>query len=114
MLDCGRPDNICGSDWSNHALDSLDHIKRKKVVWTKSSRTFMFGGDGYESLCWVEFPAMLGSKEINIRTDVISLKILFHLSNNFMRKSQTTIDFANDSCTMLGEKMNLRFTSSGH
>ena len=112
VLDCGCPDNICGSDWSNHALDSLDHIKRKKVVWTKSSRTFMF--NGYESLGLVEFPAMLGSKEINIRTDVISLKIPLLLSNNSMRKSQTTIDFANDSCTMLGEKMNLRFTSSGH
>lgn len=67
----------------------------------------------YESLGLVEFPAMLGSKEINIRTDVISLKLLLLLSNNTMRKSQTTIDFANDSSTMLGEKMNLRFTSSG-
>ena len=67
----------------------------------------------YESLGLVEFPAMLDSKEINIRTDVISLKLLLLLSNNTMRKSQTTIDFANDSSTMLGEKMNLRFTSSG-
>ena len=67
----------------------------------------------YESLGLVEFPAMLDSKEINIRTDVISLKLLLLLSNNTMRKSQTTIDFANDSSTMLGEKMSLRFTSSG-
>ena len=48
VLDSGCPDNICGSDWSNHALDSLDHIKHKEVVRTKSYRTFEFGGDLYE------------------------------------------------------------------
>ena len=31
VLDCGCPDNVCGSDWLNHALDCLDHIKRKEV-----------------------------------------------------------------------------------
>ena len=114
VLDSGCPDNVCGNDWLNHYIDNLDHIKQKEVRWEQSCKTFKFGGDVYESLGVAEIPAKLGSKSINIRTDVISLKIPLLMSSRAMKKAQTQIDFAKDSCVMLGEKMNLRFTSSGH
>ena len=35
VLDCGCPDNVCGSDWLNHALDSLDHTSARKLYEQK-------------------------------------------------------------------------------
>ena len=59
-------------------------------------------------------PVTIGSKKVNIETDVIDLNIPLLLSKNGMKKAGTKLDFGDDQVRMLGEDVPLKITSSGH
>ena len=58
-------------------------------------------------------PVQIGNKEVDIYTDVINNELPLLLSKDAMKISDT-IDFTKDKINILGQDMDMKFTSSGH
>ena len=57
-------------------------------------------------------PVQIGNKEVDIYTDVINNELPLLLSKDAM-KIADTIDFTKDKINILGQDMDMKFTSSG-
>ena len=116
VLDCGCVKSVCGSKWFEIYGQTLSDNEQKSVSEENSYNCFRFGVGGpiYNSKRKVKFPAKIGNKDIFIEADVIDCDIPLLLSKESMKKAQTVIDFNNDNAVMLGQKIKLNFTQSGH
>ena len=91
-------------------VQSMNSISLKQ-----SNRVFKFGsGQTYCSKGCVLIPACIGEKWVNIQTDVIDLNLPLLLSKKAMKNANTKLDFNADYVEMLGEKIPLQYTTSGH
>ena len=59
-------------------------------------------------------PITIGNKRILMDTDVIGNDIPLLLSKPAMKQLATKMDFETDKVTMMGNKIDLKFASSGH
>ena len=116
ILDCGCVKTVCGKLWLQMYKDGLTEEDNKCITEEKSDTRFRFGVSGpvYVSEKRVTFPAVLGKKKVNIQADVIDCNLPLLLSKESMKRAQTQINFRDDQVTMLGQTLNLQFTTSGH
>ena len=115
VLDSGCTKNVWGESWLSNYLDTLTEVDRSQVSEKESTTSFRFGDENsVKSEKIVTFPAKIGHKNIMIRTDVIDTDLPLLLSKSAMKKANVKIDFSNDTLSMLDQKVNIVFTSSGH
>ena len=114
VLDSGCGKTVCGNDWMETYLDTLDEKELEEVKYEESATRFKFGnGEVYKSSGRVIFPAVLGEKPVLIGTDVVETEIPLLLSKSTMKKAKTVIDFENDTVEMFGKRVTLMHTSRG-
>ena len=114
VLDSGCGKTVCGHDWMETYLDTLDETELEEVKFEESSTRFKFGnGQIYTSSGRVIFPAVLGEKQVLIGSDVVNTEIPLLLSKSTMKKAKTVIDFEHDTVKMFGKKVKLMYTSRG-
>lgn len=78
-------------------------------------RTYKFGdGNKLKSIYTVTLPCVIANVEVSIVTDVVDSDIPLLLSKNSMKRARTCLNFENDTVTMLGRKVPMQCTSSGH
>lgn len=107
--------SVCGKEWLNCFLETIQTEERDKMEIKPSSTKFKFGtGDVVKSNGKLLLPAFIAGKKVNIETDIIDSDIPLLLSQNAMQKADTKIDFATDKISMFGKQIDLIFTSSGH
>ena len=83
ILDSGCSKSVCGADWLEAYLDSLNEEEIKEVKYKASTSQFKFGNaQVFKSIHKVIFPAVIGSKKIFIGADVICTEIPLLLSEN--------------------------------
>ena len=76
---------------------------------------FRFGdGTSFASIKQAKVPARIGRKSIYVEIDAVTAEIPMLLSKNSMNRADAKLDFVNDKIEMLGEQIELKFTSSGH
>ena len=115
ILDSGATATVAGRTWMDCYVDSLPEDNKNKVSYAESSNSFKFGsGDVYKSLYKVKVPALIGSQSVFIESDVVDTDVPMLLSRSAMKRANTSIDFRDDTVTMLGEKQSVIITSSGH
>ena len=115
VLDSGCSKTVCGEEWFNSYMNSLKKEDVDKIEEKQSASQFRFGnGNAFKSIKKVTVPAKIGSKNIQIETDVIKTDIPMLLSKSSMKTANAKIDFLTDKVEMLGEQIDLKFTSSGH
>ena len=116
ILDCGCVKSVCGKTWFNIYTDSLTKAERESISETSGSARFRFGVGGpvFVSERKVTFPAIIGSRKVSIEADIIECDLPLLLSKESMKKADTQINFKEDEVTMLGQKLKLHFTTSGH
>ena len=115
VLDCGAPKTVCGRLWLLQYIDGLSESDKNKVVHRKSKNIFKFGcGTKYPAYENVSLPALLGSKEVIIDTDVVEGDIPLLFGKEAMKKAGVNLDCKNDTLEILGETVNLEVTESGH
>ena len=77
--------------------------------------SFRFGdGNSVKSEKSVTFPAKIGHKNIMIKTDVIDTDLPLLSSKSAMKKANVKIDFSSNTVSILDQKVNIDFTSTGH
>ena len=101
--------------WLESYLEMLSESDHSLVKEERSDTKFRFGdGITIESTKIVKIPAQIGTRSVNITTDVIAHELPLLLSKDAMKKAKTRIDFSNDKIDILGQEIDISFTSSGH
>ena len=62
----------------------------------------------------VKFPVTIGTRKVFFAADLIDCDLPLLLSKESIKKADTQINFKNDEVIMSGQKLKLKFTSSGH
>lgn len=115
VLDSGCNVTVCGRQWLQAYLDSLDEKDMGKVHYEKSQVNFKFGDNPTtpsSEVCL--FPATICGKGVTIRAQVVNDNIPLLISKHSMKKAKMILDFNNDSVTAYGVTRKLVFTESGH
>ena len=115
VLDSGCTKTLCGESWLNNHIDTLSADDKQKVVESKSDTKFKFGdGNTVQAIKEVKIPAQIGNKEVDMHKYVINNELSLLLSKDAMKKADTTIDFTKAKINILGQEMDMNFTSSEH
>ena len=78
----------------NCYLETLNESKSKDVETYESTSVFKFGDrQKIESMKKMKIPARIGSKDVNIETDVVNTNIPLLLSKESMKKANAEIKF---------------------
>ena len=115
ILDSACSSTVCGQNWMDSYINSLNEIDRKKIKQTTGERTFKFGG-GTRLKSRAEYclPAVIAGKEVTIKTDVVGSDIPLLLSRTAMKRAGVKMDLENDSATIFGKDIALNLTTSGY
>ena len=115
ILDSDCSSTVCGQNWMDSYINSLNEVDRKKIKQTTGERTFKFGG-GTRLKSRAEYclPAVIAGKEVTIKTDVVGSDIPLLLSRTAMKRAGVKMDLENDSATIFGKDIALNLTTSGH
>ena len=115
VLDSACSSTVCGQKWFKGYYDSLSDCDKGKVVQSCGQKVFKFGGgEQLRSLASCEIPAVLAGNHVMIKTDVVESDIPLLLSIDSMKRAKIKLDLENDTAEILGTKINLNHTSSGH
>ena len=115
MLDSACSSTVCGREWLNSYLNSLNEDKLKFIKKCPSQKVFKFGG-GTKLISEGQYilPAQIAGKRVNIRTDVVNSDIPLLLSKDAMKKACVKLDLETDTAEIMGTQINLNCTTSGH
>ena len=115
VLDSGCTKTVYGSLWLKCDEESLQPDDLANMSYGQPDRKFKFGdGRVVQAKTKVKLTACLGEKKVLIETEVVDSQLPLLLSKEAMKKAEMTIDFVNDKAKILGNVVNLEFTSSGH
>ena len=115
VLDSACSSTVCGRRWMEEYKHSLNAEDEKKIIEMESGKTFKFGGgEKLRSLGSYIIPIELAGKKLSLKTDVVDSEIPLVMSKSSMKKANMKINTQNDTAEILGVKVNLHSTSSGH
>jgi hypothetical protein len=115
VIDSGCSKTVAGKQWVECYLDLLDEDDQHRVIRQKSLEFFTFGkGPRTASIGKITLPAVVGSKNVMIETEIVDADIPMLLSKAALKNARAILDFNNDTAIMFGEKITLIATASGH
>ena len=115
VLDSACSSTVCGKDWLDSYMNSLTEQQKKEVKMKESNKIFKFGGgtrlfsDGQYSI-----PVQLAGHKLMLVTDVVRSDIPLLLSKSAMKSAKMHINLEDDTAEVMGQKISLNCTSSGH
>ena len=115
LLDSACTRTVAGQAWFDAYCESLSVLDKALIQSSKVNTKFRFG-DGKEiaSLLEVVFPVVIGVKRTMIRANIVDSEIPLLLSKASMKKAKLILNFNDDSAQILGQRVKLHCTSSGH
>ena len=115
VLDSACTKTVTGETWLNLFIDTLTEEDKKLVNIRPSDMNFR-SGDGIEvnSTEILKFTAVVGTKKVMIEANIVKHDIPWLLRRASMKRTQMVFDFKTGTANVLGNKVNLLCTSSGH
>ena len=115
VLDSGTTSTVGGLSWYKCFLDTLSDEVKGKIKTQEGKKTFKFGvGHRLQSLKKVVLPCVIGGIRVDVNADIVDADIPLLLSKEAMKKAKSVLNFNDDSVNILGKKLKLITTSSGH
>ena len=114
MLDCGASKTVCGKEWFNCYIGSIDEKNRNDVKEFSSNTVFSFGVGKLEAIKKVHLPVQICNKQIVLEVHVVDSDIPLLLSLKTMKSMGLHINFETDQVEIGGNKFNLEMTTTGH
>ena len=115
VLDCACTSTVCGQNWFEAFRDSLSDVDSAKIEENPGTKLFRFGGGTVlGSKGSFKIPVYVAGMNLYIVTDVVESDIPLLLSKSAMKKAKMVLDLEHDMVTILGRKVALNETSSGH
>lgn len=115
VLDSACSSTVCGRNWLEKYVNTLNEKDRMKIKQTVGQRTFKFGGgERLKSTGEYSLPAVVAGKEVLIMTDVVESDIPLLLSRKAMKTAGVKMDLETDTARIFGKDVALNLTTSGH
>lgn len=115
LLDSGCSTSVCGTRWLKDFCSRLSDTERGKIVKNESKAKFSFAdGKTVSSLERVTLPCYIGGLYASVTTDVIECDIPLLLSKSAMKKGKMILNFGTDKVELMGARVNLKNSRSGH
>ena len=115
LLDSGCPTTVCGSLWLKVYIDSLSTKQKQFIEVSKCHKKYKFGnGKEVQAVETVKIPVFFGKVKSVLTIDVIPVLLPLLLSKSSLQKGNAEINFKNNTLTILGQKLPLHETRSGH
>ena len=115
VLDSGCKKGVCAFSWLDNYLETLSPEDRENVLEKQSKTKFRFGdGETLGYLKSVVILVQIGDNETTIQIDAVSCELPPLLRKDAVKKANTKVDLTNDKISILGQEMDIRFTTSGH
>ena len=115
VLDSACTATVAGSEWVSRYVSGLSAVRKKLVKEYEGERTFKFGGGvrkkSLKKLC---LPVYIAGMDLKVTTDVVDAEIPLLLSLQTMKKAKMIVNFAKDDVEIMGRKVKLSKTSTGH
>lgn len=112
VLDCGASKTVCGLDWYQCYVDSLDRGTCVKEF--SSDSVFKFGVGKLKAEKMVHLPVTVFDQDIILEVHVVDTDIPLLLSLNTMKSMGLNINFETDKAHVGGKVFDLQITSTGH
>ena len=104
VLDTACSSTVCGDNWVNSYIESLNKDDKAKVKQSAGQKVFKFGGGTcLKSKGEYSLPAMIAGKEVTIKTDVVESDIPLLLSRTAMKKAAIKLDLETDTAVIMGK-----------
>ena len=108
VLDSACSSTVCGENWLDNYINSLDKRDRLKVQQSISQKIFKFGGGTrLKSQGEYSIPAVIAGKEVTIKTDVAGSDIPLLLSRTALKTASVKMDLEKDTATIFGKDIAL-------
>lgn len=115
LLDSACTRTVAGKGWFVAYCESLSESDKALIIYSKADAKFRFGdGEEVVSSQEVEFPVIIGVKKIKIKANIVDSEIPLLLSKASMKRAGLILNFNEDTAVILGRKVKLHCTSSGH
>ena len=115
VLDTACSKTLTGEVWLEEYIETLTEKEKKRIKTSPSETSFVFGdGNQVKSQTAVDFPVKIGRKSAMIHADVVPNQVPLLFSRDSMKKGGVILNTANNSAEVLGEKVKLIQTTSGH
>ena len=115
VLDSACTATVAGRAWVEGYINGLNLKEMVKLKENLGERMFKFGGGvKKKSIKIVVLPVCLAGKEVTIATDVVDADIPLLISVESMKRAQIVVNFHTDEAIIMGRKVKLQKTSSGH
>lgn len=114
ILDSGASQTVCGLEWYQCYIDSLDEKERNEVKESDSMVTFKFGVGKLEALKQSMIPVTVCNRSILLVVHIVNTDIPLLLSKNTMKNMGMQLNFEDDQVSIENDKFDLMTTSSGH
>ena len=96
-------------------INNLSDTDRNKILFGESNHIYRFGdGRKVNALHSVKIPAIIGTHNLEIETDVVDNDIPLLFSKSSMKRANMKLNFENDTINIFDENIPLITTSSGH
>lgn len=104
ILDSACTSTVCGKDWLDCYLDSLEKNMLSKVKEYTGEMWFRFGdGQTLKSLKQVLIPCVIAGQKCLLKTDVVDSEIPLLLGKPSMKKAKVKLDIGNDKINIFGK-----------
>ena len=115
LLDSGCPTTVCGSLWLKVYIDSLSAKQKQLVEVSPCHKKYKFGnGKEVQAVETARIPVFFGKIKSFLTMDVIPVLLPLLLSKSSLQRGKAEINFENNTLTILGQKLPLYETKSGH
>lgn len=115
VLDSGCTATVCGVDWLECFVNSLDSSSLNLVTESESNTWFKFGdGVRIQSMKKVNLPCEIAHKRIFINADVVPNDIPLLLGKSSMKKARMSLNLVDDTVSVFEKTIKLGCTSTGH
>ena len=115
LLDSGCPTTVCGSLWLKVYIDSLSAKQKQLIEVSPCHKKYKFGnGKEVQAVETAIIPVFFGKIKSFLTMDVIPVLLPLLLSKSSLQRGKAEINFENNTLTILGQKLPLHETKSGH
>ena len=97
VLDCGASQTVCGKEWFQCYVDSLDENELNKISEKPSSMVFKFGVGSMKAWKQATIPVSICDRDILLSVQIVDTDIPLLLSLKSMKKLGMNLDLPNDN-----------------
>ena len=115
ILDTACSSTVCGEEWLENYISSLDASDKKNIITKPTERKFKFGsGCILKSKKYVILPCYIGGSKVQIATDVIESKLPLLMSKPSLKRAEIVMDVKIDRVSAFGRRLKLLPSPSDH